>query len=98
MALHAILDLRIKPELLAEAPIVLARIIKQTRSFDGCISIDVLIDEKDETHWLVLELWESAEHDAAYRAFRAGPGAAPDLRALLEAPPALTKFALDTKV
>lgn len=38
------------------------------------------------------ERWESLEHDAAYRTWRAGDGRRPALAALLAAPPVLTHW------
>jgi len=42
-------------------------------AFDGNLGVEVRVDEGDRTHWLILESWQSAAHDAAYREFRAGP-------------------------
>jgi hypothetical protein len=37
-------------------------------------------------------LWDSVEHDEAYRAFRAGEGKVTELPGLLAAPPAKTRY------
>ncbi len=34
-----------------------------------------LVDSNDPAHVLLCETWESADHDRAYREWRAGPGA-----------------------
>lgn len=39
-----------------------------------------------------MEKWESEQHDAAYREFRAGPGAITELGPLLAGAPKLTYF------
>ncbi|MCW2829324.1 MAG: antibiotic biosynthesis monooxygenase [Aeromicrobium sp.] len=95
MAITATLDLRFKPELLDDARTVIHRVLDETRAFDGCLGVDVLVDQGDEAHWVAYERWESPEHDAAYREFRAGPGAISDLGPLLAAAPVLSWFAVD---
>ena len=44
------------------------------------------------THVVVVEHWESLEADDAYRAWRATPEGASDLRTLLAEPPTLTRL------
>jgi quinol monooxygenase YgiN len=52
----------------------------------------VLVDEDDEAHWLIYELWETVEADEAYRAFRAGEGKVTQLPPLLAAPPVKIRY------
>jgi quinol monooxygenase YgiN len=91
MPITAHLDLVLKAEALPTAPAVLRDILTDTRAFDGCLGVEVLADSTDPTHVLVVEQWASPEHDAAYRAWRAGDGAS-GLGELLAAPPVLTHF------
>lgn len=93
MPVTVTLELRLKPEAVPAAREVLGRALKETRAFDGNLRIDVLVDEDDEAHWLVYELWETVEHDEAYRRFRAGEGKITDLPPLLAAPPVKTRYA-----
>lgn len=91
MTFAAVLELRLNPEMLEQASVVLRRALEETRAFEGNLGVDVLVDDTDPNRWLVVESWETAAHDASYRGFRAGPGALTDLAPLLAAPPALTK-------
>ncbi|MDJ0351466.1 antibiotic biosynthesis monooxygenase family protein [Pseudarthrobacter sp. PH31-O2] len=91
MPITAHLDLTLKAEALPTAAEVLRGILGDTRAFDGCLGVDVLVDSHDPAHFLVVERWESIEHDSAYRAWRAGAGAS-GLAELLAAPPVLTHF------
>lgn len=93
MTTVALLELEFSSESLGQARDVMHRILEETRQFDGCLGVEVLIGE-DESRWAVIERWQSEEHDAAYREFRAGPGKITDLGPLLAAPPALNKFAV----
>ncbi len=92
MTFTALLELTLQAERLADAPAVLAKTLEATRAFAGNLGIEVLYDVADPTHVVVRELWESLGHDDAYRAWRATPEGASDLRALLAAPPRLTRW------
>ena len=89
MAVVALLELRLQPEGLEKSYQLLREILADTRAFDGCLSVDVLIDNADPAHIIVHETWASAEQDAAYRKWRAGEGASA-LGSVLAAAPTLT--------
>ncbi|ORB29978.1 putative quinol monooxygenase [Mycolicibacterium parafortuitum] len=92
MSVTVLLELRFKPESLADARDVFVRELQKTRSFQGALTVEVLVDEDDEAHWVIYEVWESVADDEAYRAFRAGEGKIVDLPPLLAAPPVKTRY------
>ena len=92
MPITVTLELRLKPEAVGAARDVMGRALQDTRAFAGNLGTDVLVDQDDETHWLIYELWETVEHDEAYRAFRAGEGRLTELPPLLAAPPVKTRY------
>lgn len=92
MPVTAHLDLTLKTESLPTAPAVLRDILSDTRAFDGCLGVDVLVDKENPAHILVVEKWASLEQDAAYRAWRSTEEGASGLGELLAAPPVLTHF------
>ncbi|BBY41017.1 antibiotic biosynthesis monooxygenase [Mycobacterium mantenii] len=92
MPITVLLELKIKPGEVAAAREVMGRALQDTRAFDGNVRTDVLVDEEDEAHWIIYELWETVEHDEAYRAFRAGEGKLTELPPLLAAPPVKTRY------
>jgi quinol monooxygenase YgiN len=92
MPVTVILELKLKPESVPAARDVMRRALQDTRSFDGNLRTEVLVDEDDEAHWLIYELWDSVEHDEAYRSFRAGEGRLTELPPLLAAPPVKTRY------
>ncbi|MFZ1178812.1 MAG: antibiotic biosynthesis monooxygenase [Mycobacterium sp.] len=92
MPITVTLELRLKPEAVGAARDVMGRALHDTRAFAGNLGTDVLVDQDDETHWLIYELWETVEHDEAYRAFRAGAGRLTELPPLLAAPPVKTRY------
>lgn len=92
MPITVLLELKIKTDAVAAAREVMGRALQDTRAFAGNLRTDVLVDEEDEAHWIVNELWETVEHDEAYRAFRAGEGRLTELPPLLAAPPVKTRY------
>jgi quinol monooxygenase YgiN len=92
MPITVILELRLKPEAVSEARDVMRQALKDTRAFDGNLGTEVFVDQDDETHWILNEVWESIEHDEAYRKFRAGEGKITALPPLLAAPPVKTRY------
>lgn len=89
MPVVALFEVRLQPEALDKAYQMLREVLVDTRAFEGCLGVDVLIDNADPAHIIVHETWASADHDAAYRAWRAGDGAT-ELGTVLAAPPTLT--------
>lgn len=98
MAQIAVLELTFKPDSLDAAREVMTRVIKETRTFPGCVRVDAVIDVKEPNVWRFIETWESAEHDAEYRKFRAGEGAITDLGPLLAGAPSLTMGTHDASI
>jgi quinol monooxygenase YgiN len=92
MPVTVTLELRLKPKSVAAARDVMGRALQDTRSFDGNLRTDVFVDEDDEAHWLIYELWATVENDEAYRRFRAGEGRLTQLPPLLAAPPIKTRY------
>ena len=93
MTVTVTLELRFKPDAVDAGRALMGRALQDTRAFDGNVRTDVLIDEDDEAHWLIYELWESVDHDEAYRKFRAGEGKLTQLPPLLAAPPVKIRYA-----
>jgi quinol monooxygenase YgiN len=92
MAITVFFEIQVRPETLGQGiHAELHKILSDTRAFEGCLSVEVLIDSNDPTHILAIEKWASEEHDAAYRAWRAGDGKT-NLASSLVSPPVVTKF------
>ncbi|MBS45676.1 MAG: antibiotic biosynthesis monooxygenase [Nocardioides sp.] len=91
MTVIATLELRLRPDSLDEARTILRRVLAETRAFDGCEGVDVMVDETDPAHVVAVERWRDMEADSAYRAFRAGPGKITDFATILAGAPVLTR-------
>ena len=94
MPVAALLEFRFKPDVLDQVPDAVSRTLAVTRKFDGCQRIDVLVDDEDPSRYLLVEVWESMEHDTAYREFRASPAGASELGPLLAAPPVVMYYSV----
>jgi heme oxygenase (mycobilin-producing) len=92
VAITANLDIRLKADKLDTAFEVIHETLAGTRVFPGCLGVSVLVDSADPAHVILLEIWESAEHDNAYRKWRATAEGASKLGSVLAAPPSLTLF------
>ena len=91
MAITALLELHIKPELVTEAPGVVDEVLVATRAFHGNLGVEVVSDIEDPAHIVLIEHWADLDADNAYRAFRAGEGQSP-LGRLLAGAPTLTRY------
>jgi quinol monooxygenase YgiN len=92
MPITVLLELKIMPDAVVTARDVMGRALRVTRAFDGNLGTEVLVDQDDEGHWVISEIWETVEHDEAYRKFRAGEGKVTELPPLLAAPPVKTRY------
>ncbi len=92
MAVTGLLELKFKPESVTAGRDLMHQTLKTTRAFEGNLQTDVWFDEDDEAHWIIYEVWDTVEHDEAYRAFRAGEGKVTELPPLLAAPPVKTRY------
>ena len=90
MPVVSLLELTLAPETAAGLDVV-HEVLRATRAFDGCLSVEVVVDTEDPQHVVVVERWQSLEADDAYRAWRATPEGASGLGDVLAAPPVLTR-------
>lgn len=92
MAITSVLDIQIRPDAPTDAETRVSSILSQTRARPGCLSADVVRDVDDPRHLVVIEVWESLEADDAYRAWRATPEGANELRELTAGRLTLTRY------
>ena len=94
MTVISLLELTLSPAAAADSEgtgRLLTTTLEATRAFDGCLGVEVAVDATDPAHVVVVERWESLEHDDAYRAWRQTPEGASRLAEVLAAPPQLTR-------
>lgn len=79
----SVLQFHLNPETLDEGLPALRAVLDQTRAFPGSEGVDVAQSVSDPGLILVVEKWTSLDDDTAYRAWRQGDGATPELQALM---------------
>ncbi len=90
----AILDMPVKEGRRDEAVAILEIGLADTRAFAGNQGAVLLVDD-DPSHFLILETWESAAHNAAYQAWRQTPdGAIPGFGELLSGPSSMREYTI----
>ena len=82
-----------KEESLETLKEAMRRALPETRSFDGCHSVNTFIEESTNTIHLI-EDWESLNHQAAYLNWRVETGLLDDLDSFLEGGAAAIKVVL----
>jgi len=90
MSVIVLFDFHVRPDEVSTAESVIARLLVDTRAYDGCVSLDVTRDIADRAHLVFIERWDSVEAYDAYAAWRATPEGSSGLRDLLVEPPAIT--------
>jgi len=86
------LDLQLDPSGLEQGRQVLVETLAATRAWPGNEGLEVVVDDTDPAHLLVVEHWaRTADHDA-YAAWRATPEGASRLGEVVVAPPTKTVF------
>lgn len=92
MSLTALLELQAKPGQGDQLIAILRESLEDTRARQGCLGVSVHRDQTDPDRILLFEEWASREDDEAYRQWRAGEGATPEVGALLAGAPTLRYF------
>ena len=92
MSIRIHLDLQLDPTRLDQGRQVLAEGLVATRAWPGNEGVEVVVDDDDPAHLLVVTSWaRTADHDA-YAAWRATPEGASGLGDLLATPATKTIF------
>jgi quinol monooxygenase YgiN len=96
MAITSLLEIHLRPDAPADVEERVTAVLSQTRARPGFVSADVVRDVADPRHLVVIEVWESLEADDAYRAWRATPEGANELRELAGGRVALARYEATT--
>lgn len=94
MTTIVILDIPATPETRAEVLATLEQALVDTRAFDGCEGLELLVNQDDPANFVVYEHWASLAHYERYLAFRQSSGFSASFRAMFPDPPVIRKFDL----
>jgi quinol monooxygenase YgiN len=91
MPITSVFDLHLPAENLDKAFEIVRTTFAETRAFPGCEGLEVLADEDDPAHFIVLEKWASVEDDVAYHAWRRSADGASELKHFMDPASRLTR-------
>ena len=86
MSTLVILEAKAKADAVEELKGLLAKLLPETRAYEGCQSVTPYLNDDGQTVVLV-ELWDSKPHYEKYLAWREETGALASFGALLEGAP-----------
>jgi quinol monooxygenase YgiN len=86
------LDLRLDPAKLDSVPGILDETLTATRAWPGNEGLEVLVDDADPAHIIVVETWASAADHEAYAKWRTTPEGANRLGDVVAQLPVKTVF------
>jgi quinol monooxygenase YgiN len=86
------LDLRLNPAKLDIVPGILNETLVATRAWPGNEGLEVLVDDADPAHIIVVEQWATAADHDAYSAWRSTPEGVSRLGEVVAAVPVKTIF------
>ena len=86
------LEMHLDPTRLDEAEKVIVETLKATREWPGNQGLEVIVDDADPAHVIVVEQWENTAAHDAYAAWRLTPEGANKLGEVVTAKPVKTVF------
>ncbi|MBT6441322.1 MAG: antibiotic biosynthesis monooxygenase [Alphaproteobacteria bacterium] len=94
MAVTIILEVKAKPGTGDELQASMKTVLPDTRSYDGCISLNTYRDQDDPDVFVLVEHFESKAHYETYLAWRVETGVFAQLGESLAEPPSIRYFDL----
>ncbi|SVE27926.1 uncharacterized protein METZ01_LOCUS480780 [marine metagenome] len=92
MSTIVVLEVKAKPGTGDSLVALFKEILPDTRSYDGCISLDFIQNQDDPDTLIAYEAWETREHYEKYFQWRVETGAIATLEPLIEGPPVIRYF------
>jgi len=92
MSTIVVLEVKAKPGTGDSLVALFKEILPDTRSYDGCISLDFIQNQDDPETLIAYEVWETREHYEKYFQWRVETGAIATLEPLIEGPPVIRYF------
>ena len=92
MSVTILLELHSKPENLEQLKSIFQEILPDTRAYDGCQGLELIVNQDDPNHFIVIEKWNSRQHYETYFAWRVETGVVDKLAALSSQPPSIRYY------
>lgn len=87
MSIMIILDAKLKDDKIQEAKNLFTELLPDTRGFEGCEEIKMILNEEDSTNMVLVEKWASKSHYEKYHHWREEKGDLDRIRELLDGRP-----------
>jgi len=87
-----LLEVQVKPAAVGEFKSFMEAIFPDTRTFSGCKSAALHVNQDDATNMLAVEEWDTREDHQKYIAWRTETGIMASVAAMVAAPPSLRYF------
>lgn len=92
MSCQVILELKAKPDCIEKARAFLRKVLPDTRSYAGCITLHVIQNQDDPTTIVIVEQWDTRQHYEKYLAWRTESGVMDEFGAMMAGPPNIRFF------
>jgi quinol monooxygenase YgiN len=92
MSVKVILEVQSKSDSIDQLKSTLENILPDTKSYEGCVGVQVIGNQDDPLNLILLETWESRAHYEKYLAWRDETGALQALGEMLSQPPSIRYF------
>ena len=89
MSVTILLDLKAAPGSIDDLKQIFVEVLPDTRAYEGCEGLDVLLNQDDGDNLILVERWQSRPHYEKYFAWRQETGLLDRLGPLLGAPPSV---------
>lgn len=92
MSTNVILEFQCQSDKIEAFKSALEEALVDTRNYDGCVSVQVTVNQEAPLNLILLEVWESREHNEKYLAWRTDTGMFEALSDMLSTPPNIRYF------
>jgi quinol monooxygenase YgiN len=92
MSITVLLTAQTRPEIVEKFTLFIAKCLTETRSYDGCISIDIYEDADKKGCFVFYEKWESIDAYEAYLNWRTEQGVMDEIGAMLANAPEINYY------
>ncbi|MEX1664232.1 putative quinol monooxygenase [Zhongshania arctica] len=92
MSVKVMLEVQSKPECIDDLKATFESTLPDTRSYEGCINLQVIGNQDDPLNIVLLETWETRKHYEKYLTWRAESGSLEALGSMLSKAPSIRYF------
>ena len=92
MSVTVLLEATVKPEEISNMKSYLAKVLPESRTYDGCQGFDLYFNTEKKGDMVLVEHWDSRAHHEKYLGWRTETGVMDKLGGMLAGPPSIRYF------